>query len=105
VRRQPADAGVAGLHGRTLLLCIGGYALAFSVGLLLVVLPSGIGARDLILIAALATLLPYGSASAIAIMTRIGTTITDLALGAVGVALGHEALRPAATAAANGPSS
>jgi glycosyltransferase 2 family protein len=65
-----------------------------------VVLPSGIGARDLILIAALATLLPYGAASAIAIMTRIGTTVTDLALGAVGVALGHQALRPRPAAAA-----
>src|SRR6516162_389343 len=98
--------GIAGLHGRMLLLCIGGYALAFSAGLLLVVLPSGIGARDLILIAALATLLPYGSASAIAIMTRVGTTITDLALGAVGVALGHQALqpRPTATVAVNEPS-
>jgi len=110
--------GIAGLHGRMLLLCIGGYALAFSAGLLLVVLPGGIGARDLILIAALATLLPYGSASAIAIMTRVGTTITDLALGAVGIALGHQALRPrpappataavtataAAAATANAPS-
>jgi len=98
--------GIAGLHGRMLLLCIGGYALAFSAGLLLVVLPSGIGARDLILIAALATLLPYGSASAIAIMTRVGTTITDLALGAVGIALGHQALqpRPTATVAVNEPS-
>jgi len=98
--------GIAGVHGPMLLLCIGGYALAFSAGLLLVVLPSGIGARDLILIAALATLLPYGSASAIAIMTRVGTTITDLALGAVGVALGHQALRPrrAATAPPNEPS-
>jgi glycosyltransferase 2 family protein len=98
--------GLAGVHGRTLLLCIGGYALAFSAGLMLVVLPSGIGARDLILIAALAALLPYGSASAIAIMTRVGTTITDLALGAFGVALGHQALRPRrpATAPANEPS-
>ena len=96
--------GIAGLHGRTLLLCTGGYALAFSAGLLLVILPGGIGARDLILIAALATLLPYGSASAIAIMTRVGTTITDLALGAVGVALGRRALRSATAAAASGPS-
>ena len=98
--------GIAGLHGRTLLLCVGGYALAFSAGLMLVVLPSGIGARDLILMAALATLLPYGSASAIAIMTRVGTTITDLALGAVGIALGHQALqpRPTATVAVNEPS-
>jgi glycosyltransferase 2 family protein len=95
--------GIAGLHGRTLLLCIGGYALAFSAGLLLVILPGGIGARDLILIAALATLLPYGSASAVAIMTRVGTTVTDLALGAVGVALGRRALRSASTAAANEP--
>jgi len=56
--------------------------------------------------AALATLLPYGSASAIAIMTRVGTTITDLALGAVGIALGHQALqpRPTATVAVNEPS-
>ena len=96
--------GIAGLHGRTLLLCIGGYALAFSAGLLLVILPGGIGARDLILIAALATLLPYSSASAIAIMTRVGTTISDLALGAVGIALGR-AVRSTATAAASAPSS
>jgi glycosyltransferase 2 family protein len=96
--------GISGLHGRTLLLCTGGYALAFSVGLMLVVLPSGIGARDLILIAALATLLPYGSASAIAIMTRLGTTVTDLGLGAVGIALGRQAVRARATAAANAPS-
>jgi glycosyltransferase 2 family protein len=96
--------GITGLHGRTLLLCTGGYALAFSVGLMLVVLPSGIGARDLILIAALATLLPYGSASAIAIMTRLGTTVTDLGLGVVGIALGRRALRLAAVpAAANAP--
>jgi len=87
--------GIAGLRGRMLLLCIGGYALAFSAGLLLVVLPSGIGARDLILIAALATLLPYGSASAVAIMTRVGTTVTDLTLGAAGVALGRRAFRAA----------
>jgi glycosyltransferase 2 family protein len=91
--------GITGLHGRTLLLCTGGYALAFSVGLMLVVLPSGIGARDIILIAALTTLLPYGSASAIAIMTRLGTTVTDLGLGAVGIALGRRALRLAAVPA------
>jgi glycosyltransferase 2 family protein len=96
--------GIAGLHGRTLLLCIGGYALAFSAGLLLVILPGGIGARDLILIAALATLLPYSSASAIAIMTRVGTTISDLALGGVGIALGRRALMSTATAAASAPS-
>jgi uncharacterized membrane protein YbhN (UPF0104 family) len=85
--------GITGLQGHTLLLCVGGYALAFSAGLLLVVLPSGIGVRDLILIAALARLLPYGSASAIAIVTRLGTTFTDLALGAVGVALGRRTVR------------
>jgi glycosyltransferase 2 family protein len=97
--------GIAGLHGRALLLCIGGYALAFSAGLLLVILPGGIGARDLILIATLATLLPYSSAAAIAIMTRVGATISDLGLGAVGVALGRRALRPPTeTVAASGPS-
>jgi uncharacterized membrane protein YbhN (UPF0104 family) len=91
---------ITGLHGRTLLLSVGGYSLAFSVGLLLVVLPSGIGARDIILIAALGTLLPYGAASAIAIMTRVGTTFTDLALGAVGIGLGGRAFGSLATPAA-----
>jgi uncharacterized membrane protein YbhN (UPF0104 family) len=81
-------------QGGTFLLAAGGYSLAFSAGLLLVVLPSGIGARDIILIAALSQALPRGAAVAVALMTRVVATGSDLALGAAGVALGrHTAAR------------
>lgn len=76
-------------QGRLLLLAIGGYALAFSAGLLLVVFPSGIGAREVILIAALTTILPHGTAVAVALVTRGVTTASDLALGGIGLALGR----------------
>ena len=91
---------IAGLHGRTFLLAVGGYSLAFSAGLLLVVLPSGIGAREIILVAALSRLLPSGPAVAIAIMTRVVTTVSDLTWGSVGLALGRRAARPRAAATA-----
>ena len=89
-------------QGRLLLLAIGGYALAFSAGLLLVVLPSGIGAREVILIAALTTALPHGTALALALVTRVVTTASDLALGGIGLAMGRGAkgavlARPACT--------
>ena len=75
-------------HGGYLLLATGGYALAFSVGVLLVVFPSGIGARDIILIAALTPVLPH-TAVAVALLTRVVTTASDLACGGLGLALGR----------------
>lgn len=87
-------------HRGGLLLATGGYALAFCVGLLLIIFPSGIGARDLILIAALATVVPHGTAVAIAVVTRVITTGSDLACGSFGLALSRAARRrqPAALA-------
>jgi uncharacterized membrane protein YbhN (UPF0104 family) len=76
-----------------LLLATGGYALAFCVGLLVIVLPGGIGARDLILIAALATAVPHAEAVAIALVTRVVTTASDVACGGLGLALGRGAAR------------
>ncbi len=89
---------MSGMTGRSgyLLLAVGGYALAFSAGLLLVVLPGGIGAREVVLTAALAPVLPHGTAVAVALMTRVVTTVSDLACGGIGVA----ASRAAASAVA-----
>ena len=84
------QADLAG-QGRLLLLAIGGYALAVSIGLLLVVFPSGIGAREVILIAALTTVLPHGTALAVALVARGVTTASDLALGGIGLAMGRGA--------------
>jgi uncharacterized membrane protein YbhN (UPF0104 family) len=84
-------ANLTGRGADTLLLATGGYALAFSAGLLLVVFPGGIGARELVLIAALTTAVPHGAAVAIALVTRAVATVCDLACGAVGLALGRRA--------------
>ena len=81
----------------SVLLAAGGYALAFSAGMLLVVVPSGIGAREVILALALAPLLPHGAAIAVALVTRGISTLSDVALGAVGGVAGRR--RPARFAA------
>jgi hypothetical protein len=52
------------------------------------VFPSGIGARDIILIAALTPVLPH-TAVAVALLTRVVTTASDLACGGLGLALGR----------------
>ena len=98
---------MSGMTGRSgyLLLAVGGYALAFSAGLLLVVLPGGIGAREVVLTAALAPVLPHGTAVAVALMTRVVTTVSDLACGGIGLAAGRaaaSAVAASAVAAAGG---
>jgi uncharacterized membrane protein YbhN (UPF0104 family) len=73
-------------------LAIGGYAFAFCTGLLLVVFPGGIGAREVVLVAVLTLAVPHGAALALAITTRAATMICDLGLGATGLALAR--IRP-----------
>jgi glycosyltransferase 2 family protein len=86
---------MAGLRTGSFVLFAGGYALAYSAGMLMVFLPSGIGARDLILVAALSQALPHGTAVAVALVARVVTTLSDLALGGLGIAVGR---RPAGQA-------
>ncbi len=74
------------------LVAVGGYALAFSAGMLLVVVPSGIGARELILALALAPVLPHGAAIAVALTTRGISTFSEVALGALGSIAGRRRL-------------
>jgi uncharacterized membrane protein YbhN (UPF0104 family) len=89
---------MAGVRGSALLLSLGGYCLAYSAGMLLVVIPGGIGARELILVAALSVALPHGGAVAVALVSRLVTTVSDLLLGAVGLGLGRGAGRSASIA-------
>ncbi len=63
----------------TLLLCIGAMSLAMTAGALAFVLPSGIGAREVVLVAVLASTLPSGSALALAVVSRVMFTVVDLA--------------------------
>jgi glycosyltransferase 2 family protein len=82
--------GMAGLRPGLLVLALGGYALAYSAGLLLVILPSGLGARDIILVATLSEALPHGTAVAVALVARAVTTLSDVALGGLSIALGRK---------------
>src|SRR5580693_2627083 len=100
-------ASMTGRGAGVLLVAIGGYALACSVALALVVFPNGIGARELILIAALAPVLDRPAALALALLARAATTISDLAWGGIGLAIGRraqaaDAAEPAAAASAAG---
>jgi uncharacterized membrane protein YbhN (UPF0104 family) len=84
-----ADLARDGIH--SLLIAIGAAALAVALALLLIVFPNGIGAREIIMIAALAPVLPHGAALAVALVARVVTTASDLTLGGIAVALGRSA--------------
>jgi hypothetical protein len=84
---------VTGRGTGVLLLSFGAYALAWSAGILIVVFPGGIGPRELALIAALAPVAPRGAALAIALVSRLVMTGSDLAWGAAGLVIGHR-IRP-----------
>ncbi len=97
-------ADVSGRGAGVLLLSVGAYALAWSVGFVLVIFPSGVGPRELALIAALAPVMPRGSALVVAIVSRLVMIAGDLAWAGIGFALGRgRAAPPGRTAPANMP--
>ena len=80
-----------GVHGgSTLLAAVGAYALAWCVGFLFVLAPAGAGVREIILIAELTALgLPHGAPTAIALVSRGVTMLSDLAGAGVAALLGR----------------
>ena len=76
--------GLGGDPLRSLPVAIGGFALAFSLGPLLVVLPAGAGVREAVLIVLLGTVLTTPAATAVALTSRLLLMVTDglLALAA-----------------------
>lgn len=73
-----------GLTLSPLLLCIGTMAVAMLIGIVAFLLPSGIGAREFIIIAALSPLVGIGPATAYAAVSRLMFIIIDL--GSAGTA-------------------
>jgi len=82
-------AGVTGKGISVLPIAAGAYALAWSVGFILIPFPGGVGPRELALIAALAPVMPRGSAIVVAVVSRLVMTIGDLAWAAVAFGLGR----------------
>ena len=74
-------------------LAAGAFALAWSVGFILVPFPGGVGPRELALIAALAPVVPAGAAIAVAVISRVAMTAADLAWASVAFLLGWAARR------------
>ncbi|MGY1683722.1 lysylphosphatidylglycerol synthase domain-containing protein [Geodermatophilus sp. SYSU D01176] len=61
-----------------LVLCVGAMGMAMTAGVVAFVLPSGIGARELVIVGALAAVLPYGQALALAVVSRVVFTLVEL---------------------------
>jgi glycosyltransferase 2 family protein len=84
---------------RTLALAVGGYALAWAVGLVVVVAPAGAGAREVALVAVLSAVLDRGAVVVVVLLSRVLFTGADLALAALGFAAGRrDVSTPAARA-------
>jgi hypothetical protein len=89
-------AGVTGKGVSVLPIAAGAYALAWSVGFVLIPFPGGVGPRELAFIAALAPVMPRGSAIVVAVVSRLVLTIGDLAWAALAFWLGRGARRAVA---------
>lgn len=70
-------------------LSAGAYALAWSAGFLIVFFPGGLGPRELALVAALAPVMPRGSALLVAVVSRLVMTVADLGWAGAGFLLGR----------------
>jgi uncharacterized membrane protein YbhN (UPF0104 family) len=86
---------IAGKSVHILFLAAGGYALAWTVGFLLIPFPGGIGPRELALIAVLSPVMPRGSALVVALASRVVMTIGDLFWASVAVSVGRKQRREA----------
>jgi hypothetical protein len=70
----------------TLILCAGAMGVSMTAGLMAFFLPSGLGAREAVIVAALVTVMPSGQALALAVVSRLMFTIADLS--SAGIAAG-----------------
>lgn len=79
------------------------FALAYTIGVAVVVAPAGVGAREVTLVALLSPVIGVGAAGAVAILTRLLHTGADLLLALVAwaVTLRHRPVTPVQTLVRN----
>jgi hypothetical protein len=63
--------------GKTVLIALGGFAFAWSVGFLVIFAPAGAGVRDVLLLWVLGLVIP-GSAIVVVLISRVLLTVADL---------------------------
>lgn len=76
-----------------LALVTGGYALAWVVGFLVIVVPAGLGARETVLLVILSTQMPRHGVLTAVLMSRVLLTLADIVLGIAGLSLARREAR------------
>ena len=77
------------------LRCLGGFALALGGGIVFVVAPSGAGAREALIVGALAGVMAEGEALGVAVVSRMLFTVADVVLAVAAALSGWWLLRGA----------
>ncbi|MFC5830992.1 lysylphosphatidylglycerol synthase transmembrane domain-containing protein [Nonomuraea insulae] len=78
---------------RSLALCVGAFTLATSIGIASLFIPDGIGVREAVLTAALTVVLPAPAAAAVALASRLVSTVSEVLLGAAALAIAEYLIR------------
>lgn len=79
-----------GSAGHVLVVCVCGFALAGIIGMISFLVPAGVGIRDGLLVVVLVTVLPVPTATAVVILSRFLTVLTDVLVAAAGWAWGRQ---------------
>ncbi|MDG4787626.1 lysylphosphatidylglycerol synthase domain-containing protein [Micromonospora sp. WMMD1102] len=72
---------------RSYLVCVAGFAAATVAGLLVMVVPDGLGVREAVLMVGLATVLPVPVAAPVVLTSRLVCALSEVAVGAGGLLL------------------
>lgn len=75
----------------TYLVCVGGYALAWTLGFLFIPVPAGVGIREAVLVAVLTNVLDRGGILVLVLLSRVVLTVADVALAAVAALMSRKA--------------
>jgi glycosyltransferase 2 family protein len=75
--------------GKTVLIALGGFAFAWSIGFVIVFAPAGAGVRDVLLLLMLRPVLSTADATAVVLVSRVVLTAADLLTAAAGTRLGR----------------
>ncbi|PZR54432.1 UPF0104 family protein [Xylanimonas oleitrophica] len=85
---------------RSAALAVGGYALAWVAGFVVVLVPAGAGVREAVLLALLAGSLPHAQVLLVVLLSRVLLTAVDLAFAVAGLAVRRDRRRRPPVAAA-----
>ncbi|WP_150239167.1 lysylphosphatidylglycerol synthase domain-containing protein [Nocardiopsis quinghaiensis] len=82
---------------------VGAYALAWTLGLLVVFAPAGLGVREAVLVVALSPVVDAGAALVVAVLSRLVMTVADVGWAGLAVLLAGRASPPSETVSAAAP--